>query len=121
MPMFFVRATETRVIIIHNSCLITSTAKESGFMVEAVKNCFSSFLRELWREINMPRFFEIIIIFWSRAPCIIPTLILVHNGLVILLLGGITVVLICWHVTEWPNIFALFFGFSGLVFPYLDE
>ncbi len=40
MPMFIARANLTRVFVIHNSCMFTSTTKESGIGKEAVKDYF---------------------------------------------------------------------------------
>ncbi len=94
VPIFIARANMTRGIIIHNSCMFTSTAKESGIGEEAIKHCFVNPLREPRREINVPRFSEVITTFWTRAPLIIPMLVLVSNGLVKLFLGVMIIVLI---------------------------
>ncbi len=119
MPMSIARTNVTRVII-HDICLVTSTTKESSFGVEAIKNCFGNLLRKPWRIINVPKFFEVETTFWSRTPSIITSLIFVSNGLVILFLGVIISVMIFWHVTEWPNIFASSFDFFNFVFPDLE-
>ncbi len=120
-PMSIARSNTIRALIVHNRFSVTSTAKESGVGAEAVKNCFGNLLRDPWREINIPRFFEIIKKIWSSSPCIIPTLIFICNNLVILRLRGIIIVLICWYVTEHHNILASSFGSFNLVFPYLYE